>query len=165
MFSKLSILVLFLRYLPRKPKKMIYTTIVVVILYSLIGSFGWMFACQPIEKFWDLRITRGSCIEWSKINIFSGVMNTATDTVILLLPIFMLRKVRLPRWEKIGLVLIVMTGRLYAPTQTSLEVKCANVRNGSRLPGCRTEVRPLQRLCLVGAHQPFLSVVSQRTSS
>ncbi|KAH6668450.1 hypothetical protein B0J14DRAFT_165038 [Halenospora varia] len=110
MFSKVSILVLFLRFLPQRPKKTIYATITVVVLYSLIGSFHWLFACRPLEKFWDLSITRGSCIEWSKINIFSGVMNTATDTVILLLPIFMLRKVRLPRWEKIGLVLIVMTG-------------------------------------------------------
>ncbi|KAH8702776.1 hypothetical protein GQ44DRAFT_717296, partial [Phaeosphaeriaceae sp. PMI808] len=110
MFSNVSILVLFLRSLPQRPKKVIYATIIVVLLYSLIGSFHWLFACQPLEKFWDLTITHGSCIEWPKINIFSGVMNTVTDTVILLLPIFMLRKVRLPRWEKIGLVLIVMTG-------------------------------------------------------
>ncbi|KAH8724795.1 hypothetical protein GQ44DRAFT_580756, partial [Phaeosphaeriaceae sp. PMI808] len=110
MFSKLSILILFLRSFPQKPKKTIYATIAVVVLYSLIGSFGWLFACQPLEKFWDLSITRGSCIEWTKINVFSGVMNTITDSIILLLPIFMLRKVQLPKWEKIGLVLAVMTG-------------------------------------------------------
>ncbi|KAF2178962.1 hypothetical protein K469DRAFT_323820 [Zopfia rhizophila CBS 207.26] len=110
MLSKVSILVLFLRSLPQKPKKAIYATIAVVVMYSLIGSFVWTFTCRPLEKFWDLTITRGSCIEWTKITIFSGVMNTATDIVILLLPIFMLRKVRLPRWEKIGLVLVVMTG-------------------------------------------------------
>ncbi|KAH8723496.1 hypothetical protein GQ44DRAFT_308032 [Phaeosphaeriaceae sp. PMI808] len=110
MFSKMSILILFLRSLPQRPKKVIYTTIAIVILYSLIGSFGWVFYCQPVEKLWDLTITHGSCINWSKINIFSGIMNTATDSVILLLPIFMLRKVQLPKWEKIGLVLILMTG-------------------------------------------------------
>ncbi|KAH8723279.1 hypothetical protein GQ44DRAFT_620601, partial [Phaeosphaeriaceae sp. PMI808] len=110
MFSKLSILVLFLRYLPQKPKKAIYATMVIVILYSLIGSFEWLYACRPLEKYWDLSITRGSCIEWSKFVISSGVMNTGTDSVILLLPIFMLRKVQLPKWEKIGLVLVMMTG-------------------------------------------------------
>ena len=115
MFSKLSILVLFLRYMPQKPKMAIYATMVVVILYSLIGSFGWLFACQPVEKFWDLSITRGSCIEWTKLQIFTGVMNTATDSVILLLPIFMLRNVRLPKWEKIGLNVVLMTGGLCAP--------------------------------------------------
>ncbi|PVH91402.1 hypothetical protein DM02DRAFT_606570 [Periconia macrospinosa] len=110
MFSKLSILVFLLRYLPQKPKKAIYATIVVVVLYSLIWSFQWLYACRPIEKYWDLSITRGSCIEWVKITVFSGVMNTVTDSVILFLPIFMLQKVRLPRWEKIGLVLVMMTG-------------------------------------------------------
>ncbi|KAH8727379.1 hypothetical protein GQ44DRAFT_704205 [Phaeosphaeriaceae sp. PMI808] len=110
MFSKLSILILFLRSFPQKPKKIIYATIAVVVLYSLIGSFGWLFACRPLEKFWDLSITRGSCVEWTKINVFSGAMNTITDSIILLLPIFMLRKVQLPKWEKIGLVLAIMTG-------------------------------------------------------
>lgn len=114
MFSKLSILALYLRYLPEKPNKAIATTIVVVIIYSLIGSFQWVFACKPIEKFWDLRIIRGSCVDWLKITIFTGVMNTATDGVILLLPIFMLRKVRLPKREKLGVVLVTMAGGLYA---------------------------------------------------
>ncbi|KAF2176059.1 hypothetical protein K469DRAFT_523942, partial [Zopfia rhizophila CBS 207.26] len=110
MSSKVSILVLFLRSLPQKPKEAIYATIILVVLYNLIGSFQWLFACQPVEKFWDLSITHGSCIKWSKITIFSGVMNTATDSVILLLPVFALRKVRFPKWEKIGLVLVLMTG-------------------------------------------------------
>ncbi|KAH7042226.1 hypothetical protein B0J12DRAFT_605416 [Macrophomina phaseolina] len=110
MFSKLSILGLYFRYLPEKPNKAIATTMTVVILYSLIGSFKWVLACRPIEKYWDLRITHGSCVDWLKINVFTGVMNTATDVFILLLPIVMLRNIRLPRREKIGLVLVMMTG-------------------------------------------------------
>jgi hypothetical protein len=105
------------------PKKFLYATIAVVVLYSLVGSFNWLFACHPLEKYWDLSITHGSCIEQTKVQTYSGVMNTATDTFILLLPIFMLRKVRLPKWEKISVILILMTGGLYAPTQTSLEVE------------------------------------------
>ncbi|KAH7034021.1 hypothetical protein B0J12DRAFT_679791 [Macrophomina phaseolina] len=110
MLSKLSILVLYSRYLPEKLSKAITTTIVVVILYSLIALFQWLFACQPIEKYWDLRIISGSCVDLGKFNVFIGLMNTATDVVILLLPIGMLRKVRLPRQEKIGVVLGLMTG-------------------------------------------------------
>ncbi|PVH90433.1 hypothetical protein DM02DRAFT_607445 [Periconia macrospinosa] len=110
MFAKVSILVLFLRFLPLRHKRAIHATIAAVVLYSLIGSFHWLFDCRPLEKLWDLSITRGSCIEWSKINIFSGVMNTATDILILLLPIFMLRKVKLSKWERIGLILAMMTG-------------------------------------------------------
>lgn len=128
MLSKVSILVLFLRSFPQKPKKAIYAIIAAVVLYSLVTSTHWLFDCQPIEKFWDLRITRGSCIDWTKINIFSGVMNTATDIFILLLPIFLLRKARLPRWERIGLLLIMMTGGLYAATRSNAEVMYANTQ-------------------------------------
>ncbi|KAH7028416.1 hypothetical protein B0J12DRAFT_609275 [Macrophomina phaseolina] len=110
MFSKLSILALYCRYLPKKLNKAIAATVVVVILYSLIASFQWLFACHPIEKYWDLRITSGSCVDRAKVNIFIGSMNTATDIVILLLPVAMLRNVQLPRREKIGVVLALMTG-------------------------------------------------------
>src|SRR2546430_2510531 len=72
MRSKLSILALYLRYLPQKLKRAIYTTIVVVILYSLIAGFEWVFACRPIEKYWDLTITRGSCVNWWIFSVFSG---------------------------------------------------------------------------------------------
>lgn len=112
MFSKLSILVLFLRYMPRKPTMVIFATMGLVVLYSFVAAFGWVFACRPVEKFWDLTITYGTCVPWSKINIFSGVMNTFTDTIILVLPIVMLYKMRLPKWEKIGVLIVLMTGGL-----------------------------------------------------
>jgi hypothetical protein len=129
MLSKVSILLLFLRSWPQKPKRTIYATIAVVVLYSLIGSFHWLFACRPLEKFWDISITHGSCIEWSRINIFSGVMNTVTDIIILLLPICMLRRVRLPKWEKFGLGFVLMTGGLYVPYSSKSGGTIADVRN------------------------------------
>jgi len=116
LFSKLSILVLFLRYLPPKLNGTIHATIIVVVLYSLVTSFVWLFTCRPIERFWDLTVTGGSCIDRRKFNLFSGTMNTATDLIILLLPIFILHKLRLPKWEKVGLVVVLMTGGLYVPT-------------------------------------------------
>jgi len=118
MFSKLSILILFLRYLPEKPKMVIYITIVEVVLYSLIGSFEWLFACRPVEKFWDLTITGGSCIDILKFNIFSGAMNAITDAIILVLPAFVVRKMHLPTWEKLGVGIILMTGGLCDLAQT-----------------------------------------------
>src|SRR5690348_2040292 len=105
MLAKVSILVLFLRYLPQRYKRPIYAIIASVIMYSIISSFHWLFDCQTLEKFWDLSITSGSCIDWYKFHIFSGVMNTTTDLIILVLPVFMLRKVQLFKWERVGLIL------------------------------------------------------------
>ncbi|KAF2179953.1 hypothetical protein K469DRAFT_673473 [Zopfia rhizophila CBS 207.26] len=113
MFTKLSILTLFLRFIPKgKLRATVYTTIVVVVIYSLLLSFQWVYRCRPLEKHWDLAVTRGSCVDWLKINIFSGVMNTITDAIILVLPILILRNIRIPIRQKIGVMVVLMTGGL-----------------------------------------------------
>lgn len=84
----------------------------IVVLYSLPATFEWVYACQPMAKLWDLTITHGSCINFHAIFIFSGAMNTATDFIILLLPTVILRSLRLPRRQKIGVYFIFMTGGL-----------------------------------------------------
>ncbi|KAF2185964.1 hypothetical protein K469DRAFT_152150 [Zopfia rhizophila CBS 207.26] len=111
MFTKLSILALFLRFIPDgKLRATVHTTMVVIVIYSLLLSFQWVYRCRPLEKHWDLAITRGSCIDWLKINIFSGVMNTITDVTILVLPIPILRNIRIPIRQKIGVMIVLMTG-------------------------------------------------------
>jgi hypothetical protein len=115
MLTKLSILAFYLRFViaSAKLRGVIYATIVLTILYSIIASFVWVYACQPLEKYWDLTITHGSCINFLKVTIFSGVMNTATDAIILLLPIAILRGLRLQKRQKLGVMMIMMTGGLW----------------------------------------------------
>ncbi|KAH8702869.1 hypothetical protein GQ44DRAFT_783444 [Phaeosphaeriaceae sp. PMI808] len=114
MLTKLSILTLFIRFVPwGKLRVTIYITMVIVILYSLVGSFQWVYACRPLKKYWDLTITGGSCINWLMIPVFSGVMNTTTDATILILPVLILRGLRLPMKQKIGVMIVLMTGGLY----------------------------------------------------
>ncbi|EXK23440.1 hypothetical protein FOMG_19781 [Fusarium oxysporum f. sp. melonis 26406] len=47
-----------------------------------------------------------------KVTIFNGVMSTATDATILLLPIAILRGLRL-QGKKLGVMMIIMTGGLW----------------------------------------------------
>ncbi|KAH8724356.1 hypothetical protein GQ44DRAFT_286531 [Phaeosphaeriaceae sp. PMI808] len=111
MLIKLSILTLFLRFVSCKSLRVvIYTIMAIVIIYSLVTSFLWVYTCQPLEKFWDLTVTGGSCIDWQKIPVFNGIMNTTTDTAILILPGLFLRKVQLPKRQKIGIIVVLMTG-------------------------------------------------------
>ncbi|EKG09440.1 hypothetical protein MPH_13521 [Macrophomina phaseolina MS6] len=113
MFSKLSILSFYVRFCRyRKLRMAIYTLMGVVAIYSVISSFSFLYACRPMAKYWDLRITRGSCIDKLAIPVFNGVMNTITDFFILLIPIFMIWRVKVPLRQKIGLILIFMTGGL-----------------------------------------------------
>ncbi|KAF2178760.1 hypothetical protein K469DRAFT_446324, partial [Zopfia rhizophila CBS 207.26] len=110
MFTKLSILAFYLRFATNwKLRAVVYTTMAIVVLYCLLWSFVFVYRCRPLEKHWDLTIS-GSCIDWLKINIFSGVMNTLTDFTILVLPILMLQKLRLPIRQKIGVMIVLMTG-------------------------------------------------------
>ncbi|KAH8696952.1 hypothetical protein GQ44DRAFT_665978 [Phaeosphaeriaceae sp. PMI808] len=111
MLTKLSILAFFVRFVPLgNLQVIIYITMAIVAIYSLVTSFQWVYACRPLEKYWDLTITGGSCINWLKIGVFSGVMNTITDSIILILPVIILRNLRLPKWQKISIIIVLMTG-------------------------------------------------------
>jgi len=46
--------------------------------------------------------------------VFSGVMNSITDATILTLPVIFLRNLQLPMRQKIGVIMVFMTGGLYA---------------------------------------------------
>ena len=114
MFTKLSILAFYLRFVTKwKLKAAIHTVMAIVVIYSLLLSFAFLYHCRPIKRHWDLTITRGSCVDLLKINILSGVMNILTDFTILVLPILILRKLRLPIRQKIGVMIVLMTGGLY----------------------------------------------------
>ncbi|KAH7114142.1 hypothetical protein B0J13DRAFT_394553, partial [Dactylonectria estremocensis] len=115
MLTKLSILAFYLRFIIEsgKLRGIIYATMVITILYSIIASFVWVYACQPLEKYWDLTITDGSCINFLRVTIFSGVMNTVTDLIILFLPVMILWGLSIPKRQKIGVIMIMMTGGLF----------------------------------------------------
>lgn len=115
MLTKLSILALFIRFVHSggKLKTTMHIMMVVIVLYTSIASFDWVYSCRPLQKYWDLSITSGSCIYWLQISIFSCVMNTATDIGILILPPLMLRNLHVPRKQKIGVIIVLMTGGLY----------------------------------------------------
>ncbi|KAF1973764.1 hypothetical protein BU23DRAFT_371494, partial [Bimuria novae-zelandiae CBS 107.79] len=111
MLTKLSILTLFIRFVPPgKLRVAIYIVKTIVVVYSLVASFEWTYACQPLEKYWDLTITDGSCVNFLRFTVSSGVMNTTTDVAILVLPVLLLRNVQLPKRRKIGAVVMLMSG-------------------------------------------------------
>lgn len=113
MLTKVSILVFYLRFsLHRAFRIVVYADMAVVILYSLVGTFEWLYACKPISKSWDLTISTGSCINQVKLFIFSGAMNTITDVVTLILPVIMMWGVQLPLRQKIGVIFVFLTGGL-----------------------------------------------------
>jgi len=111
MLTKLSILTFFNRFVPWGNLRVaVYIIMAIVVMYSLVVSLEWVYACRPLEKIWDPTITGGSCINRPKITIFGAVMHTVTDAAILILPILFLRNLRLPTKQKIGVIILLMTG-------------------------------------------------------
>src|SRR3954447_22225370 len=113
MCVKLSILLLYLRLSPYQPFRIaVWVVITTTVIYSFLGSFEFLFNCQPIAKNWDLTITTGKCIDVTKILMTHGSINIVTDLAMLVLPITLVRKLQLPMKQKVALAGLFMTGTL-----------------------------------------------------
>ena len=112
-FAKLSILVFYLRLSPyRRFLITVYVLMGIITVYGLISAFYFLFACQPIERFWRYDMQDGSCIDLTRFWYSSAAINSATDFAMLVLPAVMLWPAPIPRGQKIGVMLIFMTGAL-----------------------------------------------------
>jgi hypothetical protein len=65
-----------------------------------------------MAKAWDPTIAVGSCIEYGKIWLFTAVVNSATDMLMIFLPAWMMRHARIPRKQKIAVTAVFMVGIL-----------------------------------------------------
>lgn len=114
MCAKISILLFYLRLSPYKYfRTATYGLLVIVTTYGFVGGFQFLFACRPIAKYWNHKIAYGSCYDRNKLWLSNAAVNSATDIVMMFLPMFMLWHVQIPRRQKIGLLAIFMTGFLY----------------------------------------------------
>ncbi|KAF2112246.1 hypothetical protein BDV96DRAFT_649053 [Lophiotrema nucula] len=66
-------------------------------------------SCYPVAKFWDDRIP-GGCVNKAGLWYGNAAINIIQDIWLITLPIFILRKLQLPKREKISLILILGLG-------------------------------------------------------
>lgn len=115
-FAKISLLLIFRRISPdRKQRLAIHVVMGIVVGYSiaLIGTL--IFACRPLAKGWDVSITDGHCINRPALYVGTASLNIATDIMILLIPIPMVIRLKLPLQQKIGLAGMFGVGSLSVP--------------------------------------------------
>ena len=104
LFIKCSILLFYLRFpSERHLKIVIYIVMFVVCANSLWGAFTFLLVCRPIESYWNLSVP-GKCLNFNPNFLAGGVFNVATDFTILSLPLWLLKPLRLPRKQKIGVL-------------------------------------------------------------
>jgi hypothetical protein len=89
----------------------VYFVLFIAVGYSLAGGFGFLYLCQPINKLWDFMVP-GSCVDFGAWYLACAALNVATDFVILALPIWILRPLRVRLTQKIAVMLVLMAGGL-----------------------------------------------------
>ncbi|USW58983.1 hypothetical protein Slin15195_G123020 [Septoria linicola] len=115
--AKFSILFFYLRLSREKWfTRAIYATMGLVASFSVALMLALIFACKPFKRVWDPTITEGYCLNRGKMYLATAGLNAATDVIMLLLPMPMLRKLQVPRIQKIGLVAIFSIGSLTMAT-------------------------------------------------
>src|SRR5688572_22882174 len=90
LFTKASILAFYLRFSVSKRFNIaVYFVLSIVVAYTLMGAFSFLYACQPMIRTW-VPSTPGTCIN---VNAWYGTlvgMNVFTDLILLLLPFWLL---------------------------------------------------------------------------
>ena len=88
-----------------------YTVLVCSIGAVSWGVFGVIFLCSPVQKYWDSS-TPGSCRN-AEVHFWStSIIGIVLDWAIWLLPIPVVGRLRLPRRQKIGLLVVFSLGGL-----------------------------------------------------
>lgn len=113
-FTKLSLLTFYLQLSPQKWFKVaVWTSIVVVGLYTVVITTMLLFHCTPVKKSFDPTITHGSCIDVAILFIATAVSNIITDVLLFILPIPMVIHLRMGKAQKIGALIVFGIGTVY----------------------------------------------------
>ncbi|KAL8707500.1 MAG: hypothetical protein Q9220_007490 [cf. Caloplaca sp. 1 TL-2023] len=112
--SKVSILLLYLRvFAPaRMTWLLIHAVLWVNVIAYLAGFFAEIFQCRPREKIWKPWI-QGKCLNQWGLQLASGIFNTASDLILIILPIGTVKNLVLKKSTKIGLMMIFGTASLF----------------------------------------------------
>ncbi|TLD11100.1 hypothetical protein PgNI_05167 [Pyricularia grisea] len=111
-FAKGSILLFYLRIFPTPP--MTCTTwflLIFTVGYSVASALVNIFSCCPVEASWRLEYAEtGKCINRPVFYLVHGSLCILTDITTVVVPVPLLRTLRLPMKQKIGVGLVLTIG-------------------------------------------------------
>ena len=111
-FTKASIVLQYMRIsIDKNVRIACWVMMGFIIALSVEAFFANVFACSPVPKFWDDRIP-GKCIDETAMYYANAAISVVTDVALVILPIFIIRKLQLRRREKYTLATILGLGGL-----------------------------------------------------
>jgi hypothetical protein len=112
-FTKLSIMVLYLRIFPDNTlRKIIYATSAFTIAFCIASVFATIFQCSPIRAAWDFDIKGSKCYDYTNFLYASAGINVATDVLICTMPLRHFWRLKLPKKQKLILCVLFVVGGL-----------------------------------------------------
>lgn len=113
-FTKISILLQYIRiFKVRELLIACYTLIAIITVWGVEVFIAAIFACWPIPAFWDLTIKDKKCVLNTPPVWFTNVaINIATDLMIFMMPIPVIRGLNLPTRQKTALLGVFLLGFL-----------------------------------------------------
>lgn len=85
--------------------------IVYVSLYTISTGVATIFQCVPIARAWNKYI-HGFCVQPTAQWYSFATLNISAEVIMFFLPMPMIKKLQLPRQQKIGLFIIFALGLL-----------------------------------------------------
>jgi len=116
-FTKLSLLTFYLHLSPQKWFRIsVWTSIVIVSLYTSIITLIMFFQCSPPRQAYQLGHVERNCINAGVLYMATAVSNIVTDVILFILPIPMVIQLHMPVQQKIGAVVIFAIGSVTVAT-------------------------------------------------
>ncbi|PMD34338.1 hypothetical protein L207DRAFT_570943 [Hyaloscypha variabilis F] len=116
-FTKLSLLVVYLRLSPQKWFRIAaWCSIVIVVIYTAVITLLMFFHCHPVRRAFDFTIQTGHCLDAGILYMATAVSNILTDVMLFLLPTPMILKLKMGKSLKIAAIAIFGIGSMTITT-------------------------------------------------
>jgi hypothetical protein len=110
-FTKISIILQCLRiFVATRIRRTCWIIFAIVVGYGNWSAVSAIFMCRPVAYFWDKTIANGYCLPEQPVWFGNVAINIATDIAILTLPVPALSALKLPKKQKIGLMMVLALG-------------------------------------------------------
>ncbi|PYH98439.1 hypothetical protein BO71DRAFT_344885 [Aspergillus ellipticus CBS 707.79] len=112
--AKIALLILYYRLLNMITvwKYVIVLFTFIIVGYTIALTLALIFACHPIAKNWDASIKTGYCVNRVGLYLATAITNTASDVVLIIIPIPVVLGLRLPLVQKLGIACMFGMGCL-----------------------------------------------------
>ncbi|KAI6879201.1 hypothetical protein KC360_g8103 [Hortaea werneckii] len=109
--TKASILMQYLRIFSNPRVRILCYLLLVALLPAVLWAvLGGTLLCRPVSKLWDPAVQGGRCMSAEKYWLSVAGLDIGLDVLVLVLPLPGIWGLRLPRRQKVGLVVVFLLG-------------------------------------------------------